>query len=80
MSDLTLRQLYSYCHDNSVDVEIRIKCDGRCGMVFERGIDGARHYAEFDFERDVENLPALPELDWRPVLTPEERVRLETPR
>lgn len=80
MSDLTLRQLYAYCRENAVDAEIHIKPDGRGGMVFERGIDGARRYAEFDFERDAEHLPALPTLNWKPVLTPEERVRLETPR
>ena len=81
-ADLTLRQLYGFCHDNSLDLEIYLKSDGRGILRFFRWVDDARFGADFDFEHRDEHLPerVLAALEITPVREDAERVRLETPR
>lgn len=74
--------LYRFCEEHAIDLELRLKPDGRGYLFFYRPIDGARAGQEFDLELgdDHSIQAALMRVVIPPIRTEEERVRLETPR
>jgi hypothetical protein len=78
----TLSSLYRFCESEAVDLELRLKADGRGHLAFYRVIDGARRVHEFDLEGDDDHSihAALMRVKFPPVLSEEDRIRLETPR